>query len=133
VELVGGTDLSKGEGRWMEHGHDGRCESRREHAARSGASGGGVGEGCVHLANGARSHRASARREWGVCPDGRTPYKKHYHSKKANTESPKTSFTIKTLESPVMMRTTSKLLAWVQKLRPIIIGAGTGPHGHFTC
>jgi hypothetical protein len=30
VELVGGTDLGRGRGRWMECGREGRCEYESE-------------------------------------------------------------------------------------------------------
>jgi hypothetical protein len=39
VELVDGTDLSRGRGRRMEHGHDGKRESGWWHTARAGACG----------------------------------------------------------------------------------------------
>ena len=40
VELVGGTNLSRDRGKWMEHGHD---EGRRECGSEL-ASGGGAGD-----------------------------------------------------------------------------------------
>jgi hypothetical protein len=57
VELVGGTNLGRGRGRWMEHDHDRRCKSGRGHAAQES----GVDAGWA------------VRREWGRRDRGQGP------------------------------------------------------------